>query len=424
MTWYRRPYAGPHADDGIRLDVLPDGTVMPPATALVRVVVFLLYLPLLAALMLPVLKCVFLLLNANLVGLYGLTYGAVLKNSSGRMFLELPHMICIRWHRILVMVVAIAGATANSAYAQVRGRCVPSPPCYCSEECLRCGPGGCRAPGGTTGGGQAAPTPDYETERRAQEEAQRKREEDERVEAARRKAEQDRKFIEERDKSAGLLKGNTGAGAFGLKGVDQADAGLRQADRQVTRDLGGKLAAWKQLHCASSIIGSALTALQGDDGQEFSYLAGEANKALNGERLGVACATAPPLPDSNGRKVDLGKVRNAEQKILERAKKIAERLPPKPAALPEQKASPPPTGEDELAKLRRQQAEINRVQQRKYDPASQEAINREQRAKKELTQLILENKKIETGDFSINLAEEVAAGETQSVSGNAKKAVP
>lgn len=35
-----------------------------------------------------------------------------------------------------------------------RGGCVPTPPCNCDPECLRCGPGGCH-----TGGGQSNPQP-------------------------------------------------------------------------------------------------------------------------------------------------------------------------------------------------------------------------------------------------------------------------
>ena len=71
----------------------------------------------------------------------------------------------------------------------------------------------------------------YEAERRVIEEAQRKREEEERIEAERRKAEQDRKFAEERDAAAKSLKGfsppGRNANTFGLKGIGPSSGELR-----------------------------------------------------------------------------------------------------------------------------------------------------------------------------------------------------
>lgn len=39
------------------------------------------------------------------------------------------------------------------AYA-IEGRCVPTPPCYCNEECFKCGPGGCSSGSSVSSAGQ------------------------------------------------------------------------------------------------------------------------------------------------------------------------------------------------------------------------------------------------------------------------------
>ncbi len=49
----------------------------------------------------------------------------------------------------------------------IQGRCVPTPPCYCNDECFRCGPGGCKksARDHTPSKPQAADTADLEIQR-------------------------------------------------------------------------------------------------------------------------------------------------------------------------------------------------------------------------------------------------------------------
>lgn len=295
---------------------------------------------------------------------------------------------------LLFTGLAMAGPVSCGCYC---GISVPPP---CSDDACKRACGYQEPVTGNAPGYDNVPVPDYGAEQRAREETDRQEREEE---TKRLEAERQRQFIENRDEGAKLLKGNTGAAGFGLKGVDPSESGLRKPDKPVSRDIGGKQAAWKQLHCASSITGGALIALQNGVEQEFSYLVGEAAKALNGEQLGVECKSAPPLPEPKGRALDLDRIKAKQKQILERATKVAERMRPEPSVTPAQPAPPPAEGEDEIARLRRQQAAINRVQERKYDPTSQEAIKREQQAKQELTKLILENKKIEKGDFSIAL---------------------
>jgi hypothetical protein len=251
-----------------------------------------------------------------------------------------------------------------------------------------------------------------ELERQQQEAALRRQQEE---------AESQAKF--NRDKAAALttLKGSLGttitansAGSSELKGTD-TDTGILalKADRS-TRDLSGRHAAWKQLHCAASIAFDAVSALQaslGDpkhDIDEFKYLSEEASNALNGQRLGVECPSAPAYPSHAGKAIDMDRGKAVTQKILDRAAKVADRIAKSapPTSNPSDTAMPKATvsnGDDNLAKLRAQQVALNRNQERKYDPTSQANINLEHKNKKEVASLILAAKKVETGDFSISL---------------------
>ena len=302
----------------------------------------------------------------------------------------------------------------SDALAQIRGRCVPTPPCYCSEECLRCGPGGCGSPGGS------APTIDHEAERRAREEADRQREENERRELERRKAEQQMQFEHDRDKTAESLKGNTSTGAFGLKGVAPADSGLRAPGERVDRDITGKQAAWKQLHCAASILGPAIAAITPPPGKEpdfteSRYLLNEALNALNGQRLGVQCSAAPPMPQASGQAPTLDRAIENQKKLIDRAHSAASQLEqatrartqaddPIARAYAEQQAYQA-AQEQRLAPIREQQRQINRERERK--PGQPPAPSPEAQAKKELDEISKTVKKVQEGsqDFTVDFGD-------------------
>lgn len=136
-----------------------------------------------------------------------------------------PHPSVSR--RVLWFTFGMICSSSNLAMADIVGRCVPTPPCYCNLECYRCGPGGCGSPG-------PGPTIDHEAERRRQEaeaaERQRKAEEE-----RRRKEEE---FRRERDAAAGTLKGSLAGATPELKGVSGSDSnGLKGVESQVGRQL-------------------------------------------------------------------------------------------------------------------------------------------------------------------------------------------
>ena len=103
--------------------------------------------------------------------------------------------------------------------------------------------------------------------------------------------------------------------------------------------------------------------------------------------------------------MDMGKA--VTQKILDRAAAVADRIrktaPPSNSSNTATLKQTASSGDDDLAKLRAQQLALNRNQERKYDPTSQANINLEQKNKKAVASLILDAKKVETGDFSISL---------------------
>jgi hypothetical protein len=280
--------------------------------------------------------------------------------------------------------------------------------------------------GNTSGGNGSGNSTDYwqEQERqRAAEQArqeQLKREEEERARQAEetrrlREKQQHDAFIKERDST--VLKGDTGTPVFGiggLKGVGSTDSGLKGISAaepaKELRDLSGPQAAWKQLNCAAAIAGNAIAALQsaidGKTGErdEFKYLSSESSRALAGEQLGVVCPAPPPLPSRSGQRVDVDKGKVALQRIMDRAAKVAERLPSERTSAPSAGTQPGTSGDD-LSKLRDTQLALNRINERKYDPPSQDAINRENKAKQEATALLLAAQKVESGNFSVDLTE-------------------
>lgn len=200
---------------------------------------------------------------------------------------------------------------------------------------------------------ETEPQPDYEAERQrpAEIERQRQRElEQQRLreqEEARRRREEE--FIRQRDEAVRSLRGVTPTDPglrgvetiqdrtsplFGLKGV--GDTGIRdiKPDRS-PRDVS---TAWRQLHCAAEITGYALASAKPRDGRvvdlnEVRYLADEAIRALNGERLGVQCSSnVPPSPREQ---LDVGRLVPFYQTLLGATVREAEKLKDADQRLPE-----------------------------------------------------------------------------------------
>lgn len=312
----------------------------------------------------------------------------------------------------------------------------------------------CRAPNASPapgGGGYRAPSYDYEAARRAQEaaadaERQRRAEEDrierERLaEEKRKKDEKDADFIRERDATANTLRG-TGIGVRaspndgGLRGSGGVDTGLRemQAGDRVDGTPKGPEAAWQQLHCAAALSGYAFAALnkampgkpaenfQHPDYQEFSYLAGQASKAMAGEALGVQCGKAPPMPDLRGKAADFDRLKQTQQRMIEHAPKLLERIQAGQQARAKYEPARTLTPDEQrIQEVHRQQQanqgriaqrdapvvaaqiSINRAQARKYDPKDAAAMRDEQKAKAELDKYVDASKKLESGDATAML---------------------
>jgi hypothetical protein len=286
-----------------------------------------------------------------------------------------------------------------------------------SQNPLKCNPPPASRP--DRGNAPATPRPDDGAADRAQAAAAAEAERLEREHLAEEQRKKNAEFIRDRDATARTLKGGAiGITAApndgGLKGSSTHDTGLKElrgSDRAV-RDVQGPQAAWKQLHCAAALSGYAFAALskpvpgkpaenfQGPDYQEFSFLAGQALNALNGQPLGVACPAAPPFPDLKGRAVDMDQVKEAEKKLLGGALVIAERMKQRddrPAASPEAAQTVAETAEE---KMRRVQREVNQVNSRKITGKTQQEIDQQERDRKELARLILANNRLEKGELT------------------------
>ncbi|OGB23827.1 MAG: hypothetical protein A3I66_20755 [Burkholderiales bacterium RIFCSPLOWO2_02_FULL_57_36] len=273
-----------------------------------------------------------------------------------------------------------------------------------------------RSPGGST----STPSYDHEAARRAQQaaEAERQRQaEAERIERERlaeEKRKKDAEFIRNRDATAATLKGHIGTSASAndgglkgsagltnteLKGSSNAHAGLKElkvADRSGADS--GQHTAWKQLHCAASIAGSALAALQGQgDIGEFNLLATEALRALDGQRPSVECGAAPPFPDMRGKAVDVERVKETERQLLQKATVIAGRMKERQADAQTKDTSAPETPEE---KMRRVQRELNQVNSQKITGKTKSDIAQQERDRKELAKLILANNQLEKGELT------------------------
>lgn len=186
-----------------------------------------------------------------------------------------------------------------------------------------------------------SPTIDHEAERRAREaEAQAERDRQAAEDRQRKEeAERQARFIRDRDAAAGTLRGSIGtsAGANSTGGTQLRGSSSEVVGRQLRGtvsqpDVGGPQAAWKQLHCAASILSPALAKLKIDgtpgdpDYAEFRFLADEAANALNGQRLRVTCAPAPAMPQSTRPATDPAQQAQAQAQVVTKVRELATKL--------------------------------------------------------------------------------------------------
>lgn len=180
-----------------------------------------------------------------------------------------------------------------------------------------------------------------------------------------------------------------------LKDALNDNPGLHGSQPSTIAGQGDQATAWQQLHCARYISGNALGALdKRGDYQTYGALSVEALEALDGQRPagGMECPAAPPMPNLQGRSVDLEQLKDEERKILDRAAVIAERMKQAKARLLEVKPSVPdpvPANETEMEKQVRLQKKLNRENDRKLY-GEQKEIYEQEKNRKEVTTLILE----------------------------------
>lgn len=280
-------------------------------------------------------------------------------------------------------------------------------------------------PGGSNRS-QESDTTDRDTSDRQAEETKKRQEEQDRQFRAdqerKQKEEEERKaqFIRERDEAASQLKGSTPTGAMTLKGSGGLgmkgeaglkdalkDSGLKGSKSTATSAQGRQSIAWKQLNCAQYIAGYALGALDKmGDYQEFGALSVEALKALDGQRPGVECPSAPAMPDMQASTVDMEQLKGTQKQILERAAVLAEKMKQSKARQAEAKPSAPepvPANETPEEKMRRIQKELNRINEEKLH-GSQKEIDEQEKNRKELAKLKLENENLITVSFGTAVA--------------------
>jgi len=240
-------------------------------------------------------------------------------------------------HRLAAFfIIAFIGTAYSQSSSYQGGRCLcqcPSgakwiPSCPTGNECNVA----CNA------GGTERPHVDYEAERRRRLEQERIQAEQQRQ---REQEEAQARFTLDRDIAARTLHGSevidtpiglritdNAVGVPRIKG-DLPEARLRQPAPPTERNITGANAAWKQLHCSASILNPAIASLNLDSGRaidatEFHYLANEALKALNGDRLGVACGEAPAIPVT--RRADMTQYVTAQRRLVQRAETIVSKL--------------------------------------------------------------------------------------------------
>lgn len=302
-------------------------------------------------------------------------------------------------------VAAVSSVNAQRNWSEYKQWCesqngiaYPNPP--------RCVPRSAPSGGNSSSNSDAEAARKADEERRAREEA----EASERDRAAEEKRKQDeinqKAFDAARDEAARTLKGSTGttirsnsSDNSGLRGSGSGDTGgteLRgsrdstglRTGKPLTeiRDFSGPHAAWKELFCAASILGPAISKL-GIDGNgtnadyaAFKVLASEATNALNGEVKGVPCAKAPEPPTFSSKYSDPAKLAEAGIRLVDKAVDLATKLEKareqKTAARAElNKPAPPVTpatpDESVMAQQRRiiamREAEAKRIAQAQRD---------------------------------------------------------
>lgn len=186
-------------------------------------------------------------------------------------------------------------------------------------------------------------TVDYDAQRRG-EEQRRAEEERQRLarEAAEKKAaeEKQKQFEAERDTTYDSLKGSIGTRIHSNSGStdDLTFKGSRieiktRQPAVVDRDFSGPNSAWKQLFCAASILGPAISKLNlrdeysfSPDYQGFKDLALEATNALNGQTRGVPCRAAPGLPKFSSAYDSPGTQVEATERLITNVVKLADTL--------------------------------------------------------------------------------------------------
>ncbi len=292
----------------------------------------------------------------------------------------------------------------------------------CEEACYGTRPAPGRGPAIDYGAIEAQRR---QAEAAAAEQARQQREDEERERLAEEQREKDKAareaaFVRERDNAASGLKG-AGAGPA-LRGA-APDPGLRDAVAD-TRPGGSaspaQVKAWRQLNCAAYIMRHALAGvMESADYRNLRDLSGEASKAMDGARLSVQCAPAPPFPRGSGAAPDMEKLKQAQVRMIDKAQAIGARMEQREAALPEParkamkdvQASAPAASarpETDIERLRRVQLALNRINETKLDGKSTEAIRQQEKDRADMGKLLLVAEKIEKGDVDagIDLAEE------------------
>lgn len=272
---------------------------------------------------------------------------------------------------------------------------------------------------------------EYRMEREREQEAERERERRRQEQVAKEEAEKKKKeqeqFEKRRAEAVSSLKGagtasptlkgadpNVGGNtpSYGLKGVTRDEA--RSEIRPLPTGSGqSNPTAWAQLHCSASIAKYGLEAALKGDYLEQRYLFNEVFKALNGAKTSVVCDPAPPFPALRGRSVDLDRLRNVQHGMIERAGVIAARMEQRETSLPREtrdalriaQSAPPPGNRPEtnIERLRRIQAEINRINSTKIDGNTVEVIRQQEKDRTEIVKTVLINEKIQNGNLDLGI---------------------
>ena len=219
-----------------------------------------------------------------------------------------------------VWVVIMAWLNTASVYAY-EGQCVTI---TCFDGSVHDCDFDCRTLIPSSGSGEKKSTPSYDTtpdydweaDRAARRQAERRRREAERKmrlkedkedaerEDSRRKEEAQKKFLNEKARALDSMKGAR-SDELELKGGTPF-FGVKDSPGDTLKTLGpvkGRMTtAWKQLHCGSSISGFAIEAATKGDIEEVRFLGAQALNALIGAPIRVECPKVQPPPKPYGQK--------------------------------------------------------------------------------------------------------------------------